>query len=86
MFNQHYRNIHDPSKLVNALKSSILLLLGLPIILEALLKNLRKITQFSLKLQDWGVQPFLKMNYSKGVSEDAAQIRGSFLKSLRQPN
>ena len=40
MFNQHYRNIHDPSKLVNALKSSILLLLGLPIILEALLKIL----------------------------------------------
>ena len=24
--NQHYRNIHDPSKLVNASKSSILLL------------------------------------------------------------
>ena len=50
--NQHYRNIYDPSKLVNAIKSSILLLLGLPIILETLLKNLRKGTQSSVKLQD----------------------------------
>ena len=50
--NQRYRNIHDPSKLVNAIKSSILLLLGLPIILETLLKNLRKGTQSSVKLQD----------------------------------
>ena len=56
--NQYYRNIHDPSKLVNAIKSSILLLLGLPIILETLLKNLRKGTQSSVKLQDWGLQPF----------------------------
>ena len=42
--NQHYRNIHDPSKLDNAFKSSILLLLGLPIILDTLPKNLRKAT------------------------------------------
>ena len=49
--NQHYRNIHDPNKLVNAIKSSILLLLGLPTILETLLKNLRKGTQSSVKLQ-----------------------------------
>ena len=56
--NQHYHNIHDPSKLVNAFKSSILLLLGLPIILETLLKNLRKETQSSVKLQDRGLQPF----------------------------
>ena len=40
--NQHCRNIHDPSKLVNAFKSSILLLLGLPIILETLLKTYAK--------------------------------------------
>ena len=58
MFNQHYRNIHDPSKLIKAFKSSTLLLLGLPVILETLLKNLRKETQSSVKLQDWGLQPF----------------------------
>ena len=52
MFNQHYRNIHDPSKLIKAFKSSTLLLLGLPVILETLLKNLRKETQSSVKLQD----------------------------------
>ena len=52
MFNQHYRNIHDPSKLINAFKSSTLLLLGLTVILETLLKNLRKGTQSSVKLQD----------------------------------
>ena len=55
---QYCRNIHDPCKLVNAFKSSILLLLGLPIILEVLLKNLRKGAQFSVKLQGWGLQPF----------------------------
>ena len=50
--NQHYRNIYDPSKLVNTFKSSILLLLGFSIILKTLLKNLRKGTQPSVKLQD----------------------------------
>ena len=84
--NQHYRNIHDPNQLVNAIKSSILLLLGLPITLETLLKNLLKGTQSSVKLQDWGQQPFKKMNSSVDVFDDVAQIRGSFLTSLRQPN
>ena len=50
--NQHDRNIHDFSKLVNAFESSILLLLGLLIILKTILKNLLKGTQFSVKLQD----------------------------------
>ena len=58
MCNQRDRNIHDASKLVNAIKSSILLLLGLQIILETLLRNLHKGTQSSVKLQDWGLQPF----------------------------
>ena len=49
--NQYYRNIHDPSKLANAIKS-ILPLLGLPIILETPLKSLRKGAQTSVKLQD----------------------------------
>ena len=41
--NQHYRNIHDPSKLITAFnKPSILLSLGLPVILKTLLKNLAK--------------------------------------------
>ena len=39
---QHYHHIHDPDELVNAIKSFILLLLGLPIILETLLRNFRK--------------------------------------------
>ena len=55
--NRHYHNIHDPDKLVRAINSSILLLLGLLIILETLLKNLRKGTQSSVKLQDWHLQP-----------------------------
>lgn len=50
--NRHCHNIHDPDKLVRAINSSILLQLGLPIILETLLKNLRKGTQSSVKLQD----------------------------------
>ena len=59
MCSQHYRNIHGPSKLINAIiKSPILVLLGLPIILETLLKNLRKGTQSLVNLQDWGLQPF----------------------------
>ena len=57
--NQDYRNdIHDPSKLVDAFKSSILLLLSLLKILETVLKNLRKETQSSVKFQDWRLQPF----------------------------
>ena len=53
MCSQHYRNIHGPSKLINAIiKSPILVLLGLPIILETLLKNLRKGTQSLVNLQD----------------------------------
>ena len=64
--NQHYRNIHDPIKLINANKSSILLL-GLPINLETLFKNLLKGTECSVKLQDWGVQRFQKMSSFLGV-------------------
>ena len=84
--NQHYHNIHDPSKLVNAFRSSILLFLGLLIIQETLLKHLPKGTQSSVKLEDWGLQSFLKMKSSIGVFEEATQICGSFLKSLRLPN
>ena len=57
VYNRHYRNIHDPDELVNAIKSSILLLLGHTIILETLLKNFRKGAQSWVKLQD-GLQPY----------------------------
>ena len=71
-------------KLVNAFKSSILLLLGFTIILETLLKNLRKGAQSSGKLQGWGLQLFKKANSSIGDFEDATQICISFFKSLNQ--
>ena len=51
MCNQHYRNIHDPSKLAIAFKSSTLLLLGRPIILETFLKNLRKGTESQISIK-----------------------------------
>ena len=77
MCNQHHPNIHDPSKLVNALKSSALLL-------ETLLKNLGTGTQSSVKFfTGLRLIVFYRMNSAVGVFEDATQICGSFLKSLR---
>ena len=48
---QYFGNIHGPSKLVSAITSSVLLLLGLLIVLETLLKNLRQETQESFRFE-----------------------------------
>ena len=62
MCNQHYRNIHDPGKLVNAFKSSILLFLCLPIILETLQKLTQRNSILS-KVAELRSATFLKFHF-----------------------